>query len=295
MSGALCLHRGTLWVGWHAKTAHVMPFDLGGRALARGFHFSDPRIGRATVRGLGLDDDRNLWIADEASSRVRRFSVFGRELGGLGLSLQEELAPYPQAEAQADAPAQVRRPTAVIAHGDSDGLELLVGSGGTRRHALQLFTGAGALISTLRPMGEPHGRFQGLRGLARRGRFIAVAEREADRIQIFRDLDFHFAFRPAHPGFGPTAIALLHDGRMLISGSSGVILCSPSGRLEKHLIPSHTFDPAHPEETVEEPLSLAIQESGSPRHSRLAILDRLATRVQIYNLEGRHYGSFSPP
>lgn len=289
MSGSLQVHRGALWVGWHEKTAHVVPFDWGGRALGPGFTFRDPRLGRATVGGLALDDDRNLWVADGACSRIRRFSVFGRELGGFGRSLDAPLDDAPTG-VEEDRPGMLGRPTAVLATGDSDGLELVVGSGGTRRHALQLFDGDGVLQRTLRPEGNAHGRFRGLSGLDRDGRFLALAESRADRIQVYRDLDFHFAFRPG-PGFHPTDVALLEDGRLLTCGAGGLALFSSAGRPLAHLCEAA---PNAPEGTLDEPLALAVEEGESDRRTRIAILDAQATRLQIFNLEGRHYGSFAP-
>jgi len=292
MSGALHLHRGALWIGWYEKTAHVVPFDWNGRPLARGFSFRDPRLHRATVRGLALDDDRSVWIADEAASRVRRFSVFGRELGGLGLPLDAPLDERPRGEAVEDRAGRVRRPVGVVATGDSDALELVVASGGTRRHALQVFTRDGVLVATLRPGGDPHGRFRGLSGLARSGRFLAVAEREADRVQVFRDHDFHFAFQPGGRGFRPSDVALLADGRLVVAGEAGVVLCSPAGRPLETLC--HPARGGADDAGVDEPLALAVEEHDDPRDARLGVLDRQATRIQIYDLTGRHYGSFSP-
>jgi hypothetical protein len=285
VSGGLALDRGTLWVAWYEKTAHVAPFDWNGRSVARGFSFCDARIGRASVRDLALDDDRNLWIADEASSRLRRFSVFGQELGGLGLPLDEPLLDEPRAEAENDAPSKVRRPTAVVASGDSDGLELLVGCGGARRHALQLFTGEGQLISTLRSLGDPHARFQGISGLCRRERLIAICEEHADRIQIFRDLDFHYSIvLPAD--FRPTDLKFLSGDRLLISGAPGVFIYTIASRDLHQLAPK--TDP------FDNPLALAVEERSTDRKSRLAVLDRLATRIQVLNLQGRLYGTFTP-
>ena len=299
MSGTLHAHRGTLWVGWHEKTAHVAPFDWNGKPLAPGFSFRDARIDRSTVGGIALDDDRNLWVADTACSRVRRFSVFGRELGGIGLDVRAPLETGPDTEAEADAVGRVRRPTAVHTRGDSDGLELLIGSGGTRRHALQLFTGEGALVSTLRPLGDAHGRFRDLVAVDRFERLIAVVEREANRVQVFRDDDFHFAFRPADGPERPVGIALFEDGHTLVCGTTGVHRYDPAGRRRATLI--HALSDLRADATateresaIDHPLALALDPGDSLRTTRLAILDRDATRIQIYDATGRHYGSFSP-
>ena len=84
MHGSLALARGLLLVGEQAKTARVRAFDLGGRELELGSSFRDPLAGRSAVGGLAVDEDSTILVADTPADRVRRFSFFGREVGGIG-------------------------------------------------------------------------------------------------------------------------------------------------------------------------------------------------------------------
>ena len=116
MHGSLCLHRGALYVGRHEKTARVRVYDLDGHERSEGFTFRDPRAGRSVVAGLAVDDDRQVWIADTPCSRVRRFTLFGREVGGLGLGLDAPLPdpPEPCAKGVVRAPVDVNRPVSLL-------------------------------------------------------------------------------------------------------------------------------------------------------------------------------------
>jgi len=289
VQGSLCLHREVLWVGRQEKTAHVQAFDLDGHPLTDGFSFRDRRLGRSVAAGIGVDDDRHLWVADPPSSRVRRFSAFGVELGGLGLSLEES----PDRAARQDVAGLVREPVDVAVRGDADGLLLAVASGGERRHAVQLFAGDGRLLTTLRPLGNPHGRYRGVRGIAMDGRFLYVAERDAGRVQVFRDGDyhFHFAWRPRGGArFEPTAVAPVGDGRIVVaSGGSGsaLLLFDAAGHLLRRLA-----GPGTREGEVFHPDDVVVRPGATDRATLAAVIDRDGDRVQVFDLGGRSLGSF---
>lgn len=286
MQGSLTLHRGLLFVGRHARTAEVRSFDLDGRVRPAGFTFRDRRVGRSMAAGLDLDDEGRVWVADTPASRVRLFTLFGQEVGGLGISNERALADFDER----DEAGVVRQPVDVIARGNADGLELVVASGGTRRHAVQVFDEHLRLVRSLRPLGDPRGRFRGVRRIARRGRFLFVLEREAQRIQVFRDLEFHFAFRPDPPRSVPTALAALHDGRLVI-GCGGphpaLLVCDPTGRLLRTLAHS-----GNEEGSVTEIEDLTVDEAPNDRDSRILSLDADGDRVQVFTLEGRCFGAF---
>ena len=297
MQGSLCLHRGVLWVGRHEKTAHVQAFDLDGHPLTSGFSFRDPRLGRSQATGIAVDEDRNLWVADAPASRVRRFTAFGLEIGGLGLALDE--APGPAG--REDEAGRVRDPVDVAVRGDGDGLLLAVASGGERRHAVQLFDGEGRLLSSLRPEGDPRGRFRGVRGLALAGRHVLVAEYEAQRVQVFRDGEHHFSFHPgaearggrpfvADERCGPSAVVPVGDGRMVVAmhgTPSSLLLFDGAGRLLRRLAEhgEHEGAVCHPDDVVLEP-------GVDDRASRLAVIDKDGDRVQLFDLAGRALGTF---
>ena len=286
MQGSLTLHRGLLFVGQHARTALVRSFDLDGRASLPGFSFRDRRVGRSMVAGLDLDEEGRVWVADTPASRVRLFTLFGKEIGGLGISNDCPLRDFDER----DEPGIIRHPVDVIARGNADGLELVVASGGNRRHAIQVFDENLRLVRSLRPLGDPRGHFRGVRRIARRGRYLFVLERDAQRIQVFRDLEYHFAFRPDLSRSVPTALVALRDGRLVIGcGGSrpAILICDATGRT--HRILAH---PGSEEGTVTEIEDLAIEEAAHDRESRIFALDADGDRLQVFTLEGRCYGSF---
>jgi hypothetical protein len=287
MQGALALHRGLLWIGRHEKTAHVRAFDLDGRALGPGFSFRDERAGRSEVSGLAIDDERRLWVADRAAGLVRCFTVFGREVLTLGPGLDGDTR---------DTLGVAAAPVGVAVRGDADDLVLLVASGGRRRYALQLYEltdNAPGRVAWLRSGGDPHGRFDGLRGVSWRDDHVYAAEAGAGRVQVFRDGDFHFAFRVAgRPGarFEPTAVAPLRDGRLVVAhggANGGVLLCDRSGALLRVLAEAGSG-----EGQLFEPADVVVAEGGDDRETRVVVIDRDGDRVQVFTLDGRCFGAF---
>src|SRR5262245_56425384 len=133
MQGSLALSRGVLLVGDQAKTARVRGFDLGGRELALAFSFRDPVCGRSAAAGIAVDEDRTILIADAPADRVRRFSFFGREVGGIGGAVKEQPSGDPVL------PGLVTRPVDVEVRGNREEGWVAVACAGERLHALQLF------------------------------------------------------------------------------------------------------------------------------------------------------------
>ncbi len=288
MQGALALHRGILYVGRHEKTAHVSAFDLDGAPVEAGFSFRDADLGRSTVAGIAVDDDRHVWVADSAASYVRCFTLFGKEIGKLGTGPED----FGDPELEPDVPGLVREPVDVAVEGDSDALKIVVASGGERRHALQVFGGSGRLVASLRPGGDPKGSFHGLAGVALLGRLVYAAEARAGRVQVFRDGDFHFRFGLSGNGsarFEPTAVAPLPDGRVVVAHAgpaSGLSVFDGSGRLRASLAES-----GREEGSVFEPTDVVVDPAGSDRTTRVAAIDLDGDRVQVFTLAGRCYGA----
>src|SRR5207344_475141 len=88
-------------------------------------------VGRSAVAGLAVDADHTLWIADTPAHRVRRFSLFGREVGGLGggggTAPSTHLA------------GSIAQPIDVEVLGDPEDGQVVVACAGESRHAVQLF------------------------------------------------------------------------------------------------------------------------------------------------------------
>jgi hypothetical protein len=284
MHGSLCLKNGVLYVGRHAATAHVQPYDLDGHALQGGFSFRGEN-GRAAVSAIDIDEDHRLWIADGAGERVRVFNVFG----------QEQAAPRALAAFAERDRERLAGLVDVSAVGVEDDTRLLLAAGGRRRHALWLVHLASGRAHSLRPEGDPRGRFDGVRRAAVHGRMVYACEAGAGRVQVFRDGEFHFLFRAPVPArrvrFRPHAVAPLADGRLVIAqggaDASALLVVDRGGRHLRTLA-------EHGEATgqVFEPTDVAIEESESDHRTRVAVIDCDGDRVQVFTLDGVCFGAF---
>jgi len=292
MQGSLCLKNGVLYVGRHAKTASVASYDLDGHALETRFTFRDEGTGRSSASGLSVDDDHRIWVADAASARLRGFTLFGREVAGVGA----------EPGAHADRRGSLGTPVGVVARGADDSLEILVASAGRRRHALQVLFPETGVVHSLRPLGDPRGEFHDLVGVARAGERVWACERGARRIQVFRHGDFHYAFRLPAPGGGhlePSAVAALDDGRCVVAVDgpiSALLLVDAAGELRATLAQGpgspRAEDGAGPLGEVDHPGAVVVEPGLRDRDARVAVLDRDGERLQVFNLEGACYGAF---
>ncbi|MAE28273.1 MAG: hypothetical protein QF724_03430 [Planctomycetota bacterium] len=327
--GALALQAGVLFIGRRSGRVRLAPFDLDGRRLGDGFTFGaegDRADAGASISGLAVDDDRRLWVADPGASCLRIFTAFGRCLGVLcssGNSLVEQCVDSAAVDdggfSPPVAPAELGCPVAVAVRGTDVEQEAIVASAGRVRHALRTLPVAaereGARQpASLRPGGDPRGRFLELTAVACRGDEIWACEAgavpspglggacgggPAGRIQVFRRGDFHFSFGvgadwPANAGGSggrAKGLALLSDGRALISiggeERSALCLVSGTGRFLKLIAAA-----GKQEGCVWEPSSLAVEEGTTERATRVAVMDMDADRVQVFNLEGQCHGVF---
>ncbi len=283
ISGSLCLAGGILYVGRHAKTATVSSYDLDGRHLQEHVRFRDPGVGRSSASGLAVDAHHRIWVADSAASRLRCFTLFGREIAVAGGESTDS----------ADRAGSLGTPVDVLAVEREADLELCVASGGDRRHAVQWLALENGRTLSLRPLGDPDGRFQGVVRIAWLARYLWIVEARAQRIQVFRDGEFHYAFRiPRAQGFAePRAIAPLDDGRaaVVVGGEpSAVLLLDRSGRI-LDVLAEGGDEPGR----IREPSAIVLERGTSDRRSRVAVLDQGGDRIQLFNLEGRCYGAFA--
>jgi hypothetical protein len=277
MHARLCSAGGVLYVLRDERGARVRPFDWDGRALGEGFAVPAAEGSSCDPRALALDGDRRVWIADRGARALRAFSVFGVEVARI-----EGLAGH------ADTAGTLDGLSALAVRGLEDELVLAAGLVGERRHALVWFGAQGARHSSLRPLGDPQGRFRGLCDLQFAGRLLYACEEHAARIQVFRDDEFHYAL-PAG-GLRPRAIAALADGRVLVvqaGAESALVLLEADGSLARTLAAHGSGEGA-----LEDPSSLAVEEGEDERHTRVAVLDSGGDRVQVFALDGRCFGSF---
>jgi hypothetical protein len=313
MHGSLCLKNGILYVGRHASTAHVQPYDLDGHRIGDGFSFRGEDGRSAAVTGIDIDDDHRLWIADGAGERLRTFSLFGRELpaievprlerrelrgaeGSIDESGDSERVGGPTDRSKRS-PGRFEGLVDVAASGIEADLELLIVRGGRRRHALELLEVASGRVRSLRPDGDPQGSFEGLQRAAIRGNLVYACEAGAGRVQVFRGGAFHYLFRlPMNPGasarFEPRAVAPLADGRMVIAQggleTSALLLVEPGGRILRVLA-----EHGEAAGNVIEPSDVAVEEGDSDHRSRAAVIDCDGDRVQVFTLAGACFGSFA--
>jgi hypothetical protein len=273
-----------LYVARHEAAAHVRPYDLDGAPLSAGFALRSLDGKNSTIAALDVDPDHQVWVADAAHERVRRFTLFGREVAGFA-SAQE---------ASRDARGSLAQLVDLEVSDRGKSLECVIACGGWRRHAVQLLDEDGRVLASLRSEGDPRANFHGVTRVARAGARIYVCEAHAGRCQIFRDGEFEFLFKvPMASGqrFEPTAIAAFDDGRMVVAHageSSALLLLDRGGRIERVLAESGCETGA-----VDEPTDVVIEQGVDASAARIAVIDRGGERVQVFRLSGACSGAFA--
>ena len=291
-------HQGVVYLAGGTDAGRVDLFDLGGRRLEGGFevHPVAERTGplaRVELAGLGIDDDRRLWLADGAARAVRGFTVFGQE--GLRLGAPQERLVH----GDPDVAGVIGIPSAVAAHGHDEDLRLLVGSAGHRRHGLHLFTTGGQLVRSLLPRGDGHGRFEGISAVAIGGVRLFAAEQRAARIQVFEGTEHCFDVEPRDGRGRPVRVAALDSetGSELLLASAGTTDGEQGEVLfleERHWDrPTRIAQAGDEPGRVQGPLAVALTREEA-RGERLAVVaDRFGTRLQLFALDGTCYGEFT--
>jgi hypothetical protein len=278
-SGSLALARSILFTGTHAKTASIRAFDLDGRPLPLGFSFRDPVVGRSEVAGLMVDEDHALWVADAPAGCVRRFSLFGREIGR---SNGDEGGP--------PSGAPPLRPVDVDLHLG----HVVVAGAEESAHAVRLFDRDFSHRTRLASLGAPGRVFARVTRVASFDRHLFVSESLARRVQVFRDLEFLFAFRIDESSGGhfvPCAVAGLDGGRAVIAcrePSAVLVLVDASGGVVRVL--AHGGEG---EDALRDPVDVVVEPGEEERRTRVFVSDQDGLRVLVLTLEGRVLGSFS--
>ncbi|MBI5434320.1 MAG: hypothetical protein HZA52_15915 [Planctomycetes bacterium] len=282
MLGSLSLQHGVLYVGRHEASAHVRPYDLDGVPLSAGFSFRGPARAAVELAGFTVDPDHQVWIADAAQASIRRFTLFGREVGRW------------EATSNGDAPGSFGRLVDLDVVERGGRLECLIASGGWRRHAVQLVDGEGRALASLRSEGDPQANFHGVSRVARDESRIYVCEAHAGRVQVFRDGGFEFLFKLAggeRSPLEPVAVAPLDDGRLLVAcggEQSGLLLVDRAGRVERWLA---TAGDGTGE--VLDPTDVVAERGRDESSTRVAVIDCSAERVQVFTLTGRCQGALA--
>lgn len=265
----------------------VRLFDLDGRPLTDGPVGGSRPIGVERPAGVALDGDKRLWVCEPQASAVHAYTAFGRPAARLA-------DPGAGRGPVRDAPGVLGRPWALDVRGDTDALELLVGSRGRRRHALQVFDEGGRLVRSLRPGGESHGAFREVESVALDGRFVYAAQTDG-RVYVYRDLAHHFSFRvELERGQEPRlrAIAPAGGGRIaVLSETAGVLLLDASGKPLARPVPVGVHDGGAWD--LDHPVDLVVERGREDARRRLVVMDRDGARVQVFSLVGVAFGAFA--
>jgi hypothetical protein len=284
MLGSLALHRGVLFVGRFERTAHVGLFDFSSGTPIGGFSFRDELGGAAAASGLAVDGDRRLLVADRRASRLRVFTLFGREIGGVGAGHEAS---------SRDVPGSLVNPVDVACAGDSSEGVIAVALGGERRNAVQVFDEGLRWSRSVRAPGRREAAFRGVRRIALSGRWLYVAEAGRGAIHVYRDFEFHASLvLDARGGRAePQAIAPLDDGRMVVAcagETNAVLLVDRAGRLLRVLAEegSELGEVLHP-------VDLVLAPGACDRTTQVAVLDLDGERVQLFTLDGRSFGALA--
>jgi len=271
--GCLASTGSALHVGWHARAAHVRPFDWSGRALGPGFSFLGARRGRSALAGLAVDRDQRVWVADAAEECARGFNLFGRELARIELGA---------------------RPRGVCAVGEGDLRALWIAAGELRRTSVRLIGADGAPLAQLRSEGEPRASFRGARRIAELGEWLYVLEPELARIQVFRrgEHEWNVPLASAAWSARPTCFAALRDDLFAVGWAGdrrGLELIDGAGRVLRGLAPAGAALGA-----VLDPSDLALGRDPADGTERVAVLDCEGARLQSFDLDARLRWSCDP-
>ncbi len=304
--GALALHSGVLYVARRAHATFVRPFDWDGTALAQGFHARDSDGGEVDASAMCVDRDHRLWIADGEGSRVLCYSVHGRLLASI-----DSVGPAKRRrldltlESAGDHPGGLWQTSALglCERFEEDGhgsIELYIGCAGTRRHALQRYSDSGRCLDTLRSEGLAARCFEDVRGLSFADGRLWVAEAGAKRVQVFRQGEFHVAWRfPSASGavLVPIAVAALDDGRAVVAARGQeevVFLVDRDGRWIQTIAQGAGSDAQVREGSqaeISHVVAIAAQAGESEGSTRIAVMDQDGERVQVFTLGGRCFGA----
>lgn len=266
MSGGLAVLRNLLCVSFTDARGRIVLVDLADRRPVAFFEWGGEASAYADAGGVAFDDKTTLFVADAENHVVRRFTIFGKEIGRIGQA--SEASPHAQGR---DRVGVLNHPRAVAVDGD----QVIVACGeGRLRYGVQRFTREGAVLAPLRSHGEPEGAFGAPRSVATMGGEILVADTLRGEVQRFKTGgEFVHSFacsrsseRPARP----IAVAGLPDRSLVIAleGSGGGLLRTTALGERLAFVADET-------EGLEHPSALATSENGE-----IYVLDRHGERVQ---------------
>jgi hypothetical protein len=293
MRGALALSAGVVFVARRAGRALLELFDLDGRRISRAQLACEPAAAGAPAgvalapAALAVDGERRAWVAAPEHGGLVAFNVFGARVAAVA-GREEARDPARPPRGALAAPAAL----AAVVDGSSTGALLWVASGGRRIEAVALVDEGAGTRARLASTGAPGEPFENVTALALLGAELWVGEARG-RIQIFRGERFSRALALAGVAEDATlrALAPLPDGGALVAlagESGGLVRVARDGAPIARLARAG----AGAGELVE-PEALVVDHGAGPSRARVFVLDRGATRLQAFDLDGACRGSFA--
>lgn len=265
MFGGCAVAGNLLCVACSDARGRVILVDLEERRPVSRFDYTGPGGGYAEAAGIAMDGEHSIFVADPANHVVRRFTLFGKELGHLGLPVQA-------------VPGGVLRDRVGVLHRPSgvaildDVVHVACGEVGWR-HGVQRFHRDGRVMRALLAHGDPERSFGAPRGIAAGPEGVFVADTLHGEVQRFTTQgryvsSFRVAVGDAEAA-RPVAVQPLSDGRILVADAGdrpGLRLFGLDGR---------PLGWPGPEPACDRPQALCRDARGS-----LYVLDRDGERVQ---------------
>jgi len=276
MFGGLAVRNQLVCHGFSDTRGKVRLLSAATGALRGEWGFRAGKGGFAEVGGLCLDRDSNVYVADPEAGLIRRFSLFGTPLGGLGTPREGR-----PARDFRDARGVLHHPNDVVL--DEEGNLYVCCGDRPMRHAVQSFAPDGKYRFSLRAFGEPLEEWGLPMGIALAGDKIYVADTFNQCVQVFfLDGTFQMMFstcpRPGERSL-PVAVAVRPDGNILVAQwkeHPALLLFNPSGWFLGEVL-----SPGKEEGKVFAPAALDLDGEGG-----LYLLDRAGERIQRFDGEG---------
>jgi sugar lactone lactonase YvrE len=275
MFGGLDVRRDLLCVGHSDSKGRVFVVDLKDKLIKNAWIFSGDQE-FADAGGLCIDSYGHVLVADAHNDLVRRFTLFGKEVGRIG-----KPQPGKARLAYVDENGYLEKPNDVAV----DAQDQIYVACGDRAlvHGVQRFDKQGGASRSFRAFGEPNEKFGAPLGIALGANRLFVADTFNGCVQTFRkEGRFIGMFSTAtFPGevSQPTAVAVLPGDRLAVAQwkEPSVVKCFDlSGTFVSTLIQG-----GEGKGSVHEPTGLVVDE-----RARLFVLDRDGERVQMFDPAG---------
>ena len=271
MYGGVAVLNNLLCVSYTDVRGKIVLVDLADRRPVAFFEWGGDTHSYADAGGIAFDDKTTLFVADAENHVVRRFTIFGKEIGRLGAV--SDASRHAQGR---DRIGVLNHPRAVAVLGD----EVVVACGeGRLRYGVQRFTREGESLPPLRSQGDPQASFGAPRAVATCAGEILIADTLRGDIQRFRQSGaFVHSFpcvRGAERPPRPVAVAGLPDRSVVVA------LEGPDAGLARYsALGDRLAFVRDGDRGLEHPSALAVS-----AHGEIYVLDRHGDRVQRWTAD----------